>query len=373
MQIIHSLFLKLSCIGVGLLFFVFFFQPVHAQEIKTETYEGVVVEIKKTGTEKFADETVPYQELAIELKTGKQKGEVVSVKNSAISMGLTNIQYEVYEQGDRVKVEITDDANGNTLYALGGKVKRTGLIILTVLFIMVVLIVGRVWGALSLVGLVVSFFVIFQIVIPMIIDGNNPVLSAVLGAIIIVPTTFYISHGFNKKTHIGVITTIFILVVTGILAGIFIDMTHLTGYASEEAGFLQIERYGTIDIRGLLLAGIIIGALGILDDVTIGQASTVEQLKKANKYMTIRELFSQGMKVGQDHISSMVNTLMLVYSGSALPLLLLFFGSEKTFGDIIEFELIAEEIVRMLVGSIGLVLAAPLATLLAAYVFYKYS
>ncbi|MFH1959616.1 MAG: YibE/F family protein, partial [Patescibacteria group bacterium] len=169
----------------------------------------------------------------------------------------------------------------------------------------------------------------------------------------------------------GVVATFISLVITGLLAVYFVDVTHLTGFASEEAGFLQVERQGSIDIRGLLLAGIIISTLGILDDVTIGQASVVKQLKKANPKISFLELFKNGMKVGQDHISSMVNTLVLVYSGSALPLLLLFFDSQKTFVDILEFELIAEEIVRMLVGSIGLVLAAPLATIMAAYIFSK--
>jgi uncharacterized membrane protein len=242
---------------------------------------------------------------------------------------------------------------------------------LTFIFIAVVLAVGKLWGALSLAGLFISFLVIFKLILPLIIKGVNPVLVAILGSLIIIPSTFYISHGFNKKTHVGVISTFISLIITGLLAVYFVDATHLTGFASEEAGFLQVERQGMIDIRGLLLAGIIIGTLGILDDVTIGQASTVRQLKKANPKMGWLDLFKKGMKVGRDHVSSMVNTLVLVYSGSSLPLLLLFFDSQKTFIDVLEFELIAEEIVRMLVGSIGLVLAAPMATILAAYLFSK--
>jgi uncharacterized membrane protein len=205
----------------------------------------------------------------------------------------------------------------------------------------------------------------------MIINGYNPVLSTLIGAAIIIPATFYVSHGINKKTHVGVIATLISLTFTGILALIFIKQTYLTGFASEEAGFLEIERHGTIDIKGLLLAGIIIGTLGILDDVTIGQASVVEQIKRTNPAIGFLKLFEKGLKVGQDHISSMVNTLVLVYAGSSLPLLLLFFGSQKGFIDILEFELVAEEVVKMLVGSIGLIFAAPLATALAAYIFTK--
>lgn len=354
------------------IFILSLFLPIQisAQEIgSTEILEGRVIIIPSSGEEKFMDELVEFQELEIELTKGDDKGEKITIKNSQASMGMVNVQFQKYQVGDNVRIIKTQLADDQVNYSIDGKVKRTGLVVLLILFILVVLAVGKVWGLLSIFGLLVSFGVIFQMVIPMIINGTNPILSAVIGSIIIIPTTFYISHGFNKKTHVGVIATFIGLIITGLLAVYFVDATHLTGFASEEAGFLQVERRGSIDIRGLLLAGIIIGTLGILDDVTIGQASTVQQLRRANKDMTVRELYQTGMNVGQDHISSMVNTLVLVYSGSALPLLLLFFGSDKGFTQIIEFELIAEEIVRMLVGSIGLVLSAPLATILAAVWF----
>jgi uncharacterized membrane protein len=235
--------------------------------------------------------------------------------------------------------------------------------------VILVLAVGRIWGALSLFGLALSFLVIFSLILPMIIAGQNPILAAILGSAIIIPVTFYVSHGFNKKTHVGIAATLLALAFTGVLAVYFASSTHLTGYASEEAGFLQIEKQGAMNIKALLLAGIIIGTLGILDDITIGQSSVVQQLHASNPSMGVRKLYSAGMGVGHDHISSMVNTLILVYAGSALPLLLLFFDSTRTFTDILEYELIAEEIVRMLVGSIGLVMAAPLATGMAAVVF----
>ncbi|MBU1886057.1 YibE/F family protein [Patescibacteria group bacterium] len=346
-------------------------KSIFAQDLTNQVKEGIVIQILLSGRESFLDELVEFQELEIEVTKGEKKGELIKVKNSAAGQGMVSIQYQQYQVGDKVKIATQQDMDGETIYSLDGMVKRGGLLTLTVLFIAVVLLVGRIWGALSLLGLITSFVVIFKLIIPLIIKGINPVLAAILGSMMIVPATFYISHGFNKKTHVGVVATFISLVITGLLAVYFVDVTHLTGFASEEAGFLQVERQGSIDIRGLLLAGIIISTLGILDDVTIGQASVVKQLKKANPKISFLELFKNGMKVGQDHISSMVNTLVLVYSGSALPLLLLFFDSQKTFVDILEFELIAEEIVRMLVGSIGLVLAAPLATIMAAYIFSK--
>lgn len=329
--------------------------------------EGKVIQVLESGQKTFLDDLVDFQTLEIEVTKGDQPGQTIEVENSAAGMDLSSATYKAYQPGDLLRISTQKDADGNTIYALDGQVRRNGLLSLVFLFVLVVLVVGRFWGAMSLVGLVTSFLVIFKIVVPMIVAGKDPVLAAVLGSFFIIPTTFYISHGFNTKTHVAVITTVISLILTGLLAVYFMNATYLTGFASEEAGYIQVERQGTIDIKGLLLAGIIIGALGILDDVTIGQSSAVRQLHEVDQKLSWWELFVKGMKVGQDHISSMVNTLILVYAGSSLPLLLLFFDSEKTFGDILEFELIAEEIVRMLIGSIGLVLAAPMATLLAAY------
>jgi len=357
--------------------FIFLFSaivfPIYAQNSDgVKSIEGVVKSVVGNGNDVYDGKKVEYQILSVEISGEDQKEQLIEIKHSAISMGLQNVQFEKYSQGDKIRIDVYTGKEGEeNTYIVSGKTKKDGLILLLFIFIGVVLVVGKWWGFLSLIGLLVSFGVIFQFIIPTIIAGNNPIIIAIFGAFIIVPTTFYISHGINKKTHVGVLSTLIMLTFTGILSWLFIDMTHLTGYASEEAGFLQVTRYGTVDIRDLLLAGIIIGTLGVLDDVTVGQASVVEQIKLANKNIKMWDLFRKGMRVGQDHISSMVNTLVLVYAGSALPLLLLFFGGNKSFLDIIEFELIAEEIVRMLVGSIGLILAAPLATLMAAYFFRK--
>lgn len=368
MKFISKIFLVCAIVFTGL-FLKTSKALAESADFQGSYLEGEVVSVEEFGTKKFLEEMYEYQILKIEVTKGENEGDEILVENSAAALGMVDIQFQKFEVGNQLKLVAQADTNGDTQYYIDGELKRHGLFLLIFLFVAVVLIVGRIWGALSIAGLVISFFVIFKFIIPQIISGTNPVVAAVWGSLIIIPTTFYISHGFNKKTHVGVLTTVLILVFTGLIAVYFVDLTHLTGFASEEAGFLQVERQGTIDIKGILLAGIIIGTLGILDDVTIGQASTVRQLKKANSKLGMYELFKQGMKVGQDHISSMVNTLVLVYSGSALPLLLLFFDSNRSFIDILEFELIAEEVVRMLVGSIGLVVAAPLATIIAAYVY----
>lgn len=370
--------IKKITLGLGLaaIFWLSATQNLNAQ-INPEpseplTAEGVVVSIKEAGRESFNDELVPFQQLEILLTSGIYKDQVFLVKNSAAGADVT-ASYQDYRPNDKVRLSLnpTLAPAAEPELVILGPIKRHGLMSLGLLFVLAVLTIGRVWGVMSLLGLGISFSVIFYLIIPLIIKGYDPVLATLLGAAIIIPATFYVSHGINKKTHVGVVATLISLAFTGFLALIFIKRTHLTGFASEEAGFLQIERSGSIDIKGLLLAGIIIGTLGILDDVTIGQASVVEQIKRTNPATGFVRLFQRGMKVGQDHISSMVNTLVLVYAGSSLPLLLLFFGSNKGFVEILEFELVAEEIVKMLVGSIGLIFAAPLATVLAAYVFSK--
>jgi len=214
----------------------------------------------------------------------------------------------------------------------------------------------------------ISFLIIFSFILPQIVSGANPVEIAILGSLVIIPVSFFLSHGFNRKTFVAIVGTLIALVITGILSNIFVDTAHLTGFASEEAGFLQVIKQGTINMKGLLLAGIIIGVLGVLDDITISQSSIVFQLKETNSRLTMDELYKRAMDVGQDHISSMVNTLILVYTGAALPLLLLFINNPHPFSEIINYEIIADEIVRTLVGSIGLVLSVPITTFVATMI-----
>ena len=154
------------------------------------------------------------------------------------------------------------------------------------------------------------------------------------------------------------------MVITGLLAKFFIEVAKLTGYASEEAAFLYVAKEG-VNIRGLILAGIIIGTLGVLDDITISQAAIAQQLRAANPKISRKEQFWRAMDVGRDHIASMINTLVLVYTGAALPLLLLFITNSHPFTEVINYEVIAEEIIRTLVGSIGLIAAVPITTFLA--------
>ncbi|MBD3279083.1 MAG: YibE/F family protein [Candidatus Pacebacteria bacterium] len=341
-------------------------QPQAPQE---KSLEAEVVKIVNLGELTLEDgQKLISQELELKVTTGSLQGQIITVKTGG-NAAISNLHQPQYQVGDKVRVSYFASAhqdNQPANFIITGYLKRGPLLILLLIFVASVLLIGRKWGLMSLIGMAVSFLIIFKFVLPQIIAGHNPILIALIASLAIIPLTFYLSHGWKAKTHVAVIASLIALVITGLLAQIFVQATHLTGLASEEAGFLQVAHGGNLDLRGLLLAGIILGTLGILDDITIGQASTVSELKKLNPKLTWQELYHRAMKVGQDHISSMVNTLVLVYAGAALPLLLLFLDSSKSFIEVLDYELITEEVIRTLVGSIGLVLVAPLATVLAA-------
>jgi len=343
------------------LFLGLIFTP-RVQAVEEEVLEGKVVKILKEELITQAGQQTLFQQLEVLVTRGSLKGSKITVEAGTIPL----VGQQKYQVGNKVLIDRSKDLEGNDVFNISDYIRRLPLVWLFLIFVVLVVVVGHWRGISSLFGLGVSFLVIFSFILPNIYAGREPVFIAIAGSLFILPVTFFLSHGFNKKTTIALIGTLVSLVITGILAKIFVEVTRLTGYASEEAGFLQVAKKGTMDIKGLLLAGIIIGTLGVLDDITVSQAAVVEQLKKANPKIRPRQLFWQAMSVGQDHIASMVNTLVLVYTGAALPLLLLFVDNPMPFSQVINYEIIAEEIVRTLVGSIGLISAVPITTFLAS-------
>lgn len=268
-----------------------------------------------------------------------------------------------YKMGDRV---IYTQLDGNS-YVITDHVRTDGILYLFLLFLASVVLVTRGAGITSILGMAYSFFVIFKFLLPQLNMGRNPILITLLTVIFIAPVSFVLSHGVNRKTIIALSSTILSLFITSLLALLFIDVAHITGFGSEEASFLMFTNQN-INIQGIFLAGIIIGTLGILDDATVTQASIVSQLKSANKKINDFEIFKRAMKVGHDHIASTVNTLILVYTGASLPLLLLFINTSQGYISVLNTPMVAEEVITMLVSSIGLVLSIPISTLLASII-----
>ncbi len=340
-----------------------------AIQSKMISFEAVVAEIieekpvKPTGAKDYQ----LYQKLKLIITSGENKNKKIIVENG--NLPVVNLQK--YTVGDRLVINSIKDIEGKDSYYIADYVRRGALFWLLILFIILTVIIGSWQGAFSFLGMGLSFSVIFIFILPQILAGSDPVTVVITGAFIIIPVTFLLSHGVNKKTIIAIGGTLISLVMTGILANIFVQAARLTGFATEEAGFLLTYRPGAINMKGLLLAGIIIGVLGVLDDITVSQSAIVEQLHQANPQLSLNDLYKKAMAVGRDHIASMVNTLILVYTGAALPLLLLFVNNPQPFSQIINYEIIADEIVRTLVGSIGLIIAVPITTAIAVLAIGK--
>ncbi|MEI6532235.1 MAG: YibE/F family protein [Candidatus Roizmanbacteria bacterium] len=335
---------------------------------KPQTYEATIIDIvqKSKKTNGVLNDS---QDIKLKLEEGSEKGKNVT---TSVMVNPGGKQQE-YVKGERVVVQISQMPDGSELIYIVDYVRTTPLFLLLFLFILIVFIIGRWRGLMSIIGMIFSFLIIIQFIIPSIIAGNNPILISLLASTIVLPVTFYISHGFNAKTTISIVGTCIALFLTGILAIIFVYAVKLSGFDSDEAMFLQTIMGEKIDVRNLLLAGIIIGASGVLDDITISQTAIVEKLIDVQKRPSFWQLYNQAMDVGRDHIASLVNTIFLVYVGASLPLFLLFSHANESYMKVINQEIVATEIVRTLVSSIGIISAVPITTLLACIYLKKRS
>jgi len=275
---------------------------------------------------------------------------------------------QIYEIGDKVLV-IENKAEDKSNYYIVDYARSGTLLWLTAFFVLVLLFVGKIKGLRSLLSLFLSFLVIIKFIIPQIITGANPLFITILGSIAILLIIIYITEGFKPKAHLAFVSIFISLILTLIISQLFVSLAKLTGAASEDVLFLFSIDGLSINLQGLLLAGIIIGALGVLDDVVIAQVSTVKEIASADKGLNSKEVFLKAYKVGISHIASMTNTLFLAYAGVSLPLLILFVSGESAFSSWVQAlntELIATEIIRALAGSIGLILSVPISTYIAS-------
>lgn len=271
------------------------------------------------------------------------------------------------EEGDRVVLGFTADAPPGSQYHLADFQRGTPLLLLAALFVAAVIVLGRVKGFRALVGLGFTMVLLVTFLIPAVLEGANPVAVAVVAASAILLVNLYLAHGPTVATTTAVVGTLASMALIGVLAVAFVGATHLTGMASEEASFLQAAS-GRVNLEGLLLGGIIIGSLGVLDDVTVTQASAVWELHAANPALGPAGLYRSALRIGRDHVASTVNTLVLAYAGASLPLLILLAEADHRVADVLTGEVVAAEVVRTLVGSVGLVASVPITTALAAVV-----
>ncbi|MGW3126834.1 YibE/F family protein [Streptomyces sp. NPDC001123] len=306
------------------------------------------------------DEDGTCKKATVRVDTGKDKGrtftEIVQPDQS-----------RQLHEGEQVVAAYEPSAPKDLQYSVTDVNRKFPMALLAGIFALAVVVVGRLRGVMALVALAVSFLLLTLFILPGILQGSNPLLMAVVGSSAIMLIALYICHGLSARTSVAVLGTLVSLCLIGLLGSEFIDWAALTGNTDDSTGLIH-GLYPSIDMSGLLLAGVIIGSLGVLDDVTVTQTSAVWELHEANPTMGWRGLYRAGIRIGRDHIASVVNTLVLAYAGAALPLLLLFSIAQSSVATVANSELVAEEIVRTLVGSIGLVASVPVTTLLAALV-----
>ncbi|MBM5789510.1 YibE/F family protein [Candidatus Parcubacteria bacterium] len=266
---------------------------------------------------------------------------------------------------DRVLLRIVEMPDGTQQVFFDDKIRTQPLLILFLLFALSVIVVGFFRGVFSLIGLAVTVAILFAFLFPSLIAGRDPILFTVLASILILFVNIHISHGFHRRTFFAFLGTTGGLALTWLLTSVFSRASSLSGLGAEEANVLIWKLDAITDSVGIFIAAAILGTVGVLDDVAVAQSEIVEELSVANPQLTRRDLFASAMRVGQHHIASTVNTLVLVYASAALPMFLLYFSHSSDVSSFLNNQAVAEEIVRILTGTIALILTVPLATALA--------
>jgi uncharacterized membrane protein len=329
-----------------------------------EYHLGVITEVMADKVQELAGTRHIVQKLKAKITRGKDKGKDIDLQGYIVTQ-----ESQKLKKDDKVVI-VKQISLRETVYYVSDKYRLPPFLFIFGIFFVLAIIFARVKGFMAIVGLAVSILILVQFVIPKIITGSNPLLVSLMGAVSIAVLSLYLAHGYNKRTSIALVSTLLTLAIATGLSMLFVSLAKLTGLGSEDAFYLQLGPVEQLNLKGLLLGGIIIGALGVLDDVTTSQVAAVDEIHSANPKLSFRELYTRGLSVGQEHIASLVNTLALAYVGSSLPLFLLFtLNNQMPLWVKLNSELIAEEFVRTLVGSCALIFAVPISTFLAALYF----
>jgi uncharacterized membrane protein len=349
---------------LGIVFFILLFPIFVLADTRTDImFEARVVEILDSVENVLGDGTIAKQQnIKLIGLTEEYKGREIEFRGVGDYDVVKKNIYKVY---DRVLVVASFNEVGIATYYISDYVRSNSLLYLFVLFVFVIILIGGLKGMRSIISLLVTFVVIVKYILPQILNGSNPLSVTLVGSFLILFSIIYITEGFKRRSHIAVVSILICLVLIVVISKIFIQFAYLTGLSGEDAISLISLGGNLVNFQGLLLAGVIIGALGVLDDVVISQIVTVEKLIETDSTQSKKTVFKKAYEVGTSHISSMTNTLFLAYAGASLPLLLFFVSGESAFsswGQVVNNEQIATEIVRTLAGSIGLILAVPIST-----------
>lgn len=342
--------------------FLFIPAPLHAQTepaFSDTTFMAVVESVGDAGTRTVegTDISETYQTLTARILEGARKGEVVTFENATPTQ---------LAPGDRFYLHQVPGMFGEgDMWSVWDPDRSGVLLTLTALFVAVSILVAGMAGVRSLIALTLSFALIIFGLVPALSSGMPPVVTSVAFGVVILALSMFVTHGVNRPTVIALLGSFAALVFAAVLAQVSVTAAKLSGLASDEAAYLNFATAGSIDLIGLLLGGILVGIIGVLNDVSVSQVHTVSELYDANPEMDRARVWQKAMKVGKEHMGAVINTLPLAYAGVSLPLLLLFSESTAPFSFIVNREIFAAEIIRALAGSIGLMLSGAIATVLA--------
>lgn len=316
------------------------------------------------------DELIPgtqtnehFQTIRVKIVEGDEAGKVVTVENDFLSLEPGDVFYLM----KRVRAD-----DGVVLYSVSEPDRLPAVIFFVIAFVVLVFVFGGIQGVRGLLSLIGSLFLILYVLLPGILGGYSPITISLGVSALIIIVGSYITHGFNKTTSSAVVGMIATVTLTGFLAFWAVHWAKLSGFSSDEAVYLNFSTAGSIDFIGLLLGGILIGLLGVLYDVAIGQAISVEELHRIAPHVPRTTIYARAVRIGREHIGALVNTLAIAYVGVSLPLLLLYLHSvDGSLAFTINREIFATEIIRTMIGSIGLVLAVPITTAISTLMLIK--
>ena len=329
----------------------------------SQTFRARVTKIIEQGPVDMGGVVQTYQKVRVNIMEGDYAGVPMELDYGRYRV---NPSGRLLAVGDDIFITIARRPDGVVEAFFVDVVREKALLGLFAVFVAAIVLMGGWKGVRSLISLGFSMLVIIGYVIPHILSGEDPVRVSLVGSAILLGVSLYVTYGWTWKTHASVLSMVLVLVITGTLTWLFMDLAWLSGSGSEEAMFLTQMSSVNINLRGLLLGGIIIGALGVLDDLVTTQSAVVFELHHTDPSLGFRAIFERAMRIGRDHVAATVNTLVLAYAGGSLPLLLLFTLGSGNYDFFINVEFISEEIVRTLVGSLGLMAAVPITTTLAA-------
>lgn len=334
-------------------------ESIFAQQEKDETYLARVISMEESKEKAVPniDKQVMYKTVTVLFLNGELEGQSKELTDAGFLLTV----------GSKVYVRHVTAFDGSQYFSIQEPYRLPVLGFIVFGFIVLVFILGGKQGILSMIALFVSFGLIFRYLFPSILTGGNVIVLSTIGALLTLLVVMVMTHGFTRLTlsaYLGCLLSVF---ATLFFATWAVKATALTGFASEESVYLNLATNGNINFVALLIGGIIIGVVGVLDDITITQASVVNELYRANTSLTKLELYKRALRVGKDHMGAVINTLILAYTGASLPIVLLLYVSDSPFLELVNREVITTEIIRSIAGSAGLLVAVPLTTLIAVF------